>query len=514
MVARLWPSVLALVIVFLSRSALAGLLAGAAAGALLLSDGRIDIAFVSFFRDHLVPSLQSGWNISVIIFTLLIGGFAGVIEHGGGFSQILRRVASGGKSASTRLQWAAFGMGLVCFFDGLANSMLVGRVVRPMADRVGLSREKLSYLVDSTSSPIACVSCISTWIAYQLSMIREGLAAVDMAGNAYILFVRSIPFNFYCLFTLMLVALTIAFRIDIGAMDAAERRAASGRASADDPGDVAGDDHRDGRVSAALAPLAVMIGSMITGLYISGAGGWIMPRDLHAIADAFGNADTALVLVCCAAISGIVACLMNPAAVGAKTTATAFADGMTRLFSPVIVLLCAWCLSSTLKQLGAATALTDLLSGHLPVAWLPAAVFALGALISFSTGTSWGTMGVMMPLALPLSLALPAAAGVQEPVGSIAAMTIAAVFSGAVFGDHCSPISDTTIVSAIACDLETVDHVRTQLPYAVLASLIALGCGFIPCGFGLSPVIALAAGAAVLVAVVWVHRRFGQSVQV
>ncbi|MFT7489877.1 MAG: tetracycline resistance efflux pump [Candidatus Promineifilaceae bacterium] len=495
--AALWPAIVALTTVFLLRSVLAGLFLGAACGALLQTQGRPVAAYVALINDHMIPSLQSSWNVSVVIFTLLMGGFVALIEAGGGLSGVLRTLTRHPKQARIRVEGAAFGLGLICFFDGLANSMLVGRVLRPLADRAHVSRAKLAYIVDSTSAPVACVAFISTWIAYQLSMIREGLAQVGRDDNPYVLFLQSIPLNFYCWFTLLLVLLTVIRRIDIGPMKHFQQTQEA-HTDAETTGPDAG-------VWRAAIPLLVLMGTLVSGLYLTGTDQpWPISRT--GLADAFGNAKTALVLVCSAGVGCLVAfvCAYRPGR--GPALCRSFQQGLTALFLPVLILVGAWTLSSTLKELAAAEALSALLSDTLPVKLLPMAVFLVGAGMSFVTGTSWGTMGILMPLAVPSAITLGAGLSATDAHGILLGV-IAAVFSGAVFGDHCSPMSDTTIVSSVSCDLDPLDHVKTQLPYALLAAVIAIAFGFIPSGLGLPAPIALLLGAGALVLITHAIRR-------
>jgi Na+/H+ antiporter NhaC len=222
--------------------------------------------------------------------------------------------------------------------------------------------------------------------------------------------------------------------------------------------------------------------ALLGGLYASGAER-LWPITFRGVMDAFGNADAARVLVCASALACLVAFAFNPRGVDGTHGAKIFGEGVRQLLTPVLILIAAWVLSSTLKALDASGVIAGLLEERMPVGLFPVAVFLTGTLVSFTTGTSWGTMGVLMPLALPVALTLTGTSDASA-ISPVVAGTVAGVFSGAVFGDHCSPLSDTTIVSSIACGIEPLEHVRTQLPYALLAAAAAALIGFLPAGFG------------------------------
>jgi tetracycline resistance efflux pump len=489
-VRALVPSVVALLGVLILKRALAGLLLGAAAGCLLLAGGNPWNAIRAFFSDHLLPSLKNEWNLSVLIFTLLLGGFAALIERGGGFRAMFEKWMAGQADRRRRVQASAFGMGLICFFDGLANSMMVGKSIGPLAQRCGVSREKMAYIVDSTSSAVACIAVISTWIAYQLSMIREGYkqAGVETV-NAFEIFLRSIPLNFYCWFTLMLLALVIWRSWNIGPMAAAEASAsdaAVGNAEATEG-------NSDARGWQALLPLSALMLTLIGSLYYLGAEK-PHPFTFAKAWSAFGAAPANLALLYASAVACVVAVLVNFRVIGRTASCgEVFMDGVVKLFPPCLILIAAWTLSSTSSSLGAAQFLTQILTSHLSAGLFPALVFVVGLLISFTTGTSWGTMGILMPLAIPVAV------GMNPAEGNLVSAVVAAVFSGAVFGDHCSPFSDTTIVSSLSCDLEPTRHVVTQLPYALIAAGLALLVGFLPAGFGVPGILCLAVGGIVII---------------
>lgn len=496
----LWPPILALITVVALRQVTFGLLLGAWTGVVLINGGHWFRAVHSVVVEHLLPNFTSSWKLGALAFTLLLGGFAALLEAGGGLQSLVVRFLRKG-DPRRHLQLATFGLGLIVFFDGLANSVLLGRVTRSLADRCRVSREKLAYIVDSTSSGVACIAFISTWIATQLTLIREGLVVVGQQDSfsAYAVFFSSIPLNFYVLFTLTLLLSIILSDWDFGPMRAAEARQRGARKSLseDAVSQVPG--------WTALIPLGVLVVA-IMGLFYGWEARPLWPPTWEKVAMAFSSADGAWILVIGSVIGVGTAWACYPRATATRRASPVFFDGVRSLVLPLLVLVAAWVLGSVLGELGTAAWVGRVLEGRLPVAYLPAAVFLTGAFISFTTGTSWGTMGLLMPLAIPLVFSLGGDGSLSE--GNLLAAVVGAVFSGAVFGDHCSPFSDTTIVAAVATGISTFAHVQTQLPYAVLAALVALLVGFVPAGAGwLSPGFCLFAGVAVLIAVPLVGRR-------
>jgi Na+/H+ antiporter NhaC len=500
--AVLWPSVLAVGLAFLTRDIYLSLFLGALSGAILLHAGNPGTAFVDLFTDRLIPSLTDRWNISVLVFTLMMGGFVEVLNWNGGMTALSVRVM--GRSGSPRRAGlSAYLLGWLVFFDGLANAMLIGKTLRPVADRAGLSREKLAFIVDSTSSPIAGLALLSTWVAYEMSVIRQGFAntgdeALATGTAPFTWLVLSLPFRFYNWFMLLLVFLVVWLMRDWGPMLAAETASRSRRRSseADPPGDA-----RGSSIALAVVPLVILVLGVFGGLFVNG-GGLEGPLTLQRLVRAFGAADAAGVFVVATAVASAVALGLSalwpsptPAARGRDGPGHAFFHGMQQMFLPALILVFAWMLNSVIKELKTADYLVSLLSDRLPAAWLPALVFLLASVVSFSTGTSWGTMAIVMPLTIPLAVELTGFQAGVEP-GAVLVATVGAVLAGAVFGDHCSPISDTTVVSAFSSDCDVMAHVRTQLPYALTAAALALALGYGPAGFGISPWWLLPLGAA------------------
>ena len=498
--AVLWPSVLAVGLAFVTRDIYLSLFLGAFSGALLLHGGNPWTAFHDLWIGRLIPSLMDRWNISVLIFTLLMGGFAEVLTRNGGMTALSLRVMGQSRSPR-RAGLGAYIMGWLVFFDGLASSVLVGKSMRPIADRAGLSREKLSFIVDSTSAPVAGLSLLSTWVAYEMSVIRQGLvnsgdAALADAVAPFSWLVLSLPFRFYNWFMLLMVFLLIWLMRDWGPMLTAEKASRSKpRLAANPTAELVTGSHS----ALALVPLTVLVLGVFGGLFIGG-GGLQQTFTFGHLVEAMGKADAAAVFVLATALATVVALALTALWRGGASLSEpresgtqAFLHGMQQMFLPTLILVFAWMLNSVIKELGAANYLVALLGDRLPSAWLPALVFLLASIISFSTGTSWGTMAIVMPLAIPLAVKLTAfqAGMIESP---ILVATVGAVLAGAVFGDHCSPISDTTIVSAFSSDCDVMAHVRTQLPYALAAAFIATFLGYLPAGYGISPWWLLGAG--------------------
>lgn len=456
----LWPAVCALVLIVLTKQAALGLAGGLVAGALLIHHGDPAAALRAVFADYIFPALDGSWHVGAMVFTLILGAFAGLLEKSGGFESLLARLVAKAKDPKRRFLGGVYVIGLLCFFDGLANSLLVGRIARPLADKTGVSRERLAWVVDSTSSPVACVAFVSTWIATQLSLIDDGLKDAPFAVEPYSLFFQSIPANPYCLLTLLLVPLAIFLNYQPRAMSRYLPR---------EPED---EDIANGGATApvrVILPLVALVGGIFAAFPllsdpipdVLSVSGW---------QKAFGGDAGPYALVAGSLLGLAVAWAMYPKERNVSANEAAY-HGTASLLPALIILVFAWALGNVFTDLGAGEQLAKLLSTGFRVEWLPLAVFITGLLMSFTTGSSWGTMGLLMPLALPATLAAAASAGMPlEEIMILTPMVIGAVFGGATFGDHCSPFSDTTIVSAIASGCATTAHVHSQLPFAWLAA--------------------------------------------
>jgi Na+/H+ antiporter NhaC len=459
----LWPAVVAIGSIVLLRHAALGLACGVVAAALLLAGGHPVTALRVAIAEHFFPAIQGPWRVGALVFTLVLGSFAGILECSGGFESMLRRILSRGKNGARRLLGGVYGVGLLCFFDGLASSLLSGRIARPLADRAGISRERLAWVVDSTGSPVACVAFISTWIATQLSLIEQGLSEAPFKVEPYALFFQSIPANAYCLLTLLLLPLAIRLNYQPRAMRKFKPLAPEA------------DDQTSGPSAPArvvMIPLAVLVVGILGGFPLLSEN----PVDVLTVEGwkkAFSG-DAGPYALVFGSLAGWIAAMLCFPKKRRREAAGAAMQGAASLLPALVVLVLAWTLGGMFSALGTTRHVADLLADGTPVTWLPAAVFLTGAAMAFTTGSSWGTMGLLMPLALPATVAAATAAGMNaDEIHTLIPMIIGAVFGGATLGDHCSPFSDTTIVSALASGCRTMDHVVSQLPFAGIAATCA-----------------------------------------
>ncbi len=451
-------------------------------------------------------------RLQVIVFTLLIGGMVGVISANGGTRALVNRVAQFA-STSRKGQLAAWLAGMVVFFDDYANSMLVGPTMRPMFDKLKISRAKLAYIVDSTAAPVASIAMIGTWIGAELGFIQDGLTAATGQLPDYLatidrqtVFYQSIPYRFYAILALWMVLVIALSGRDFGPM-----RKSESRALADDPD--AGTTTPEKEIPATSAwlaglPILVLVGATLVILYCTGFAA--LGDDEPTIGNIIQNADSYIAILYGAIASLSVAAILSfvTRACSVRDAFDGALDGMSRMFPAVVVLVLAWALSTATTDLK----LGDVASEYIRSAdfgreWLPLLIFVGAAIVSFATGTSWGTMGILTPVAVQVSATLvgdmPQDQGLQLFYASVGS-----VLAGAIFGDHCSPISDTTVLSSIACNCRVEEHVWTQMPYALITAVVAMAAGNYLCMHYNQPHwVGLTAGAAALLLIVLVVGR-------
>ena len=453
-------------------------------------------------------------RISILMFSLMIGGMVGIIIKNGGTIAMVNRVIPWARSPR-RGQLATSILGIVIFFDDYANTLIVGNAMRPIVDRLKISREKLAYIVDSTAAPIASLGLVTTWIGYEVGAIGDAIAKIDgFKEDAYSIFLHSLPYSFYPLLTIFFVFAVAFTQRDFGPMYAAEylarRKVVESREQPslgfkdDEQRDLNPQTDKPQRSINAIIPILVLLVATLIGLYVTGQATTETGATLKEI---IGQADSAKSLLWGSLFSAIAAAILSIAQgiLTLSETVDAWLAGMKSILPTMVILVLAWGLSAVLDEIGTIEFLTSLLGDRLIPELIPTVVFLLSGTIAFATGSSWGTMAILMPLVVPLSWTAISQGNMAS--STIFYSSISTVLAGAVWGDHCSPLSDTTILSAMASRCEPVEHVRTQLPYAIAVGMVALLLGTLPTGFGLPWWIALILGVGGLLLVL---RIFGK----
>lgn len=513
----LLPALLSIAIALTVRQVLLALALGVFAGAWILTGGPLP-AYVLALEDIIVSSMTDSFRAAMLIFTAALGGMVAVMARAGGTKGLVESVRHWIKDARSA-QFSAAVLGLMIFFDDYANTLLVGNTMRPVTDRMRVSREKLSYIVDSTAAPIATVAWLSTWVGYQVGLIADGLEVIGRGEvSAYGIFMSSVVYSSYSWLAMVLVFGLILMRRDYGPMLHAEQRARTtgkvlddhARPLQDDVGLQEDHDPGEYRARLALAPVLTVLICTVGALWMSGRKSLLAdvgPAGLgeHGIRDIFAAADPGTSLLLAVTAGCVVSIGM---AVGMRTLSISDAmdswtDGVKAMVPALIILILAWSIGDVCVRLRTADVVVDFATGNLPATMVPTATFLIAGFIAFSTGTSWGSMAILMPIVIPLAVELSGAAGLPDPHAQMILLSsIAAVLSGSVWGDHCSPISDTTILSSMASGADHIDHVRTQLPYALTAGLAAVLLGTIPAGLGITPWLTLPVAAVLILLVV------------
>jgi len=418
--------------------------------------------------ETLVGNMSDDWNARVMLFTVLLGGLLGIMYSSGG-SQAFGKWASTALTTRKSSLVGTWFLGLLIFFDDYFNTLTVGSVMRNITDRFQVSREKLAYIIDSTAAPICIVIPISTWIAYVMSLYIAEFDRLGVEIEPFGLFLQTIPFNFYALSAIIIVLVLAVTNLEFGPMARAEKRALEKGELFDEAtkDEIPGQDITDLEISEKgtlwdlLIPIIILIGGTILGILYTG--GYFEPG--IGFVDAVGDADAATALVYGTLVANIVGIIMYTSRkiLPLKDCMENFITGIKAMVPALAILILAWSIGDVAGMVGTGAFVAEIVSEALPNWIIPFAIFVTSAFMAFSTGTSWGTFAIMMPIGVPVALA----------VGLDPAMCIAAVLGGAIFGDHSSPISDTTVLSSTGAGCNHMDHVNTQLPYAVVAAAVS-----------------------------------------
>ncbi|PSQ87745.1 MAG: sodium:proton antiporter [Bacteroidetes bacterium QH_2_63_10] len=465
------------------------------------------------FEVYVLNAMATSSHVAIILFSLMIGGMVGIISKNGGTLGIVERL-TGWASDSKRGQVVTGVLGVSIFFDDYANTLIVGNTMRPVTDRLRISREKLAYIVDSTAAPISTIALVTTWIGYQVGLLGTAIENIEgFSQAAYSVFLSSIPYNFYPLLALFFVFLVAYSGLDFGPMYEAEKRAR-------DTGKVLGNDANVDEAAAegdeleppegtpyrafnAVIPILVLVGGVLVGLYATGV--QVVGADAP-LKDIIGEADSYTALMWGSLLGVLVAAALSlgQGILDLEQTVEAWYEGLKSMLFAMIILVLAWALSNITDVLHTADYLVSILGEALPPGAVPAIIFVLAAATAFATGSSWGTMGILIPLVIPLVWAVLVKNGMDAPAHyHILYSSVSCVLAGSVWGDHCSPISDTTILSSMASGCDHIEHVRTQLPYALSVGTVAILFGTLPAGFGMHWLIGLTIGAILLVGLLW-----------
>jgi Na+/H+ antiporter NhaC len=529
-VLSLLPPLVAILLAIVTRQVVIPLALGVAAGAFLLTpENAAWWTPLLGFADAIYQAIFETSHLQAFAFSLLLGAMVGVLEAGGAMEVLVTSIARRIKSRRGAQTMIATS-GLAIFFDDYANTLLVGGTMRSTADRYGISRSKLAYLVDSTAAPVAGLSVISTWAATEVTYMTDGLraAGIDDPSAGFELFLQSIPYRFYPCLALVFVFLVARSGRDFGPMASAEEDARAKHASAEKPDaddsaaatfektsaidDASTNQAAEAKLGPAwlptVGPVVVCVVGVLGTLLWTGLNAVGEKSESHSwwryIGLVIGNGDSYRGLIVGGA-SGWLASLLTHRW-GWKSDWQTLGKGTLRgalqMLPAMLILWFAWALSAMTGKdaLDTGGYLAGMLVDSLDAWLLPTLVFLIAAVMAFSTGTSWGTMAILTPLSVTLALGLDAGTTGQlaDPSGAICLATCGSVLAGAIFGDHCSPISDTTVLSSRASGCDHVQHVRTQMPYALVVGLVAILIGSIPAAFGFSPWLSLILGSVIL----------------
>ena len=513
----LLPPLVAIGLAFITKETILSLFLGVFVGEFMLcvNDLNIISTIINAFLQlgaQVISCMADPWNAGIILQCLLIGGVIQLVTKMGGAKALADAFA---KRANTprKAQLFTWMLGLCVFFDDYANSLIVGPIMRPVMDKLKVSRQKLAFVVDATAAPVAGIAIISTWIGLEISLIAAGFKSVGATNiTGFGIFLQTIPYRFYNIFILIFIVISALTLYEFGPMKKAEQEARK-RTEIEKVAEAPGFDEVkpvEGiklSVWNAIIPIGTLIVGALLAFYWSGytaiLGGQdqtlitlmkTAPLSFKGVFEALSASDASVALFFLSLLASIVAIVM---AVGEQILSiedaiSEWIGGMKTIVITGVILLLAWSLGGVIGEIGTADYLVGVLSGSIPQFIVPTLVFVLGALISFATGTAYGTMSILMPLAIPLGWA------VSTGDMNFTIVCTSGVLTGAIFGDHCSPISDTTILSSMGTSCNHIDHVQTQIYYAVFVACIAIFIGYIPAAFGVPWFVCIPAGIVVM----------------
>ena len=448
------PPILTLAIALWTRNILLALGVGAFSGTLIISDGQPFSALLMLVEAHMFVQVADSFNAQIIFVMMAIGGFIHLLQISGG-AQAFATQMTGSITSAPKAQISAWFAGIGIFFSDVGNPLIVGPLFRPIFDGLKICREKLAYVIDCTSAPVCILIPFIGWGAYISGLIEQGYRSVGRADDSYLVLVSAIPFQFYAWLTLIAVPIFALRNRDFGAMRRAQARflAAPPAAPVQQPVASAGSTEPNTQNPLLfILPIGTLLGLIGTLL------GWYAYNgELNSV-----HVRSTLLISYLAAAGACSWVMWRYQGVGLNKSMDEFVNGAKDMVYVAALLVLAWSLGAIINELGTGPYLARLVEDRLPGYWVPAIAFVLGAVTSFATGSSWGTFAILMVIALPVADALDASL----------VLTSAAVLSGGLFGDHTSPISDTTVLASMGAQCDHVEHVATQLPYAMLVGCV------------------------------------------
>lgn len=475
------PPILTVVLAFLSRQVMLSLIVGLFSGALILTNGNIITAVTDVFTDSVIGAINDSSHAAILVFTLTIGGMTSLLTATGGLQAVAKKLSRKIKSARGA-QIITSILGCLVFFDDYANILIVGPTTRPLSDSLNVSREKQTYIVHTTAGVVAGIALMTTWVGFEIGLVTDTFSSLGYDVNGFAMIVRNIPYMFYNILAIVIMFVIAITLKDFGPMYDAEKRARLTGKVVDDSTKISESDivnvkeNEEGKVIYAVLPILTLIAVIFFGIWLSGYNsleeGTVTFWSFEGLRISFGEADPFPPIVWAAMLSTFVAAIIAKFGKNMKAEEIyqSWLQGFLSLCEAMIILVLAWAIGTVISELGTADYLIKLTEGTIPVEVMPAIVFVISCFISFATGTSWGTMPIMFPIALPVVAAL-----VSDPTNSsLVIATIAAILSGSIFGDQTSPISDSSIISAAATGCGLLEHVKTELPYEAVPAAFAV----------------------------------------
>lgn len=490
----LLPSLIAIVLALITKEVYSSLFIGILTGALFWGSFHPVAVLNHIFQDGIISVVSDSWNVGILVFLVILGMMVQLMNKTGG-SLAFGRWATSHIKGKVGAQLATILLGVLIFIDDYFNCLTVGSVMRPVTDKQKISREKLSYLIDATAAPVCIIAPISSWAA-AVSGFVEG-------ENGMSLFLKAIPYNFYALLTILMMILVVSMKISYGPMKKFEKEALNDEywAKKDYVGaeDTSLDVNHNGRVMDMLIPIILLIvlctiGMIYTGGFFKG----------ETFIDAFANSDASVGLVLGSATALIITIIfyLLRGVITFDDAMDCLPEGFKQMVPAMLILTFAWSLKAMTDALGAAPYVAGVVAGSAAgfQAFLPCIIFLIAIGLSFATGTSWGTFGILIPIVVNCF---------QNTDYTMMIIAISACMAGAVCGDHCSPISDTTIMSSAGAECEHINHVSTQLPYALTAAAVS-AVTYIVAGLSRSAWVSLPVGIVLMVVVLLVIRAMGK----